>query len=794
MKKIINNVSRILFLLLLIVSLFGAFNVLAEGSIFKITKIEVKEKSDKVTVNNVSVSNGIITNDIVFTDENDYIIYSITIKNDTSDDYTIKSLTDNNASQYLEYTYDDLTDVEIASGASKTFDLKITYKEEIDNLTITNQPVNLSLTYEKKNAATGSTTIPLNNTNSINNGSLNNNTNNNTNQTNSGTTNTTTTTTINNTITTSNPKTGDSLTLYIILGIISIVGLTVTTVSKKRLAKSLMVIGLVSSIVIPLSVNATGDNFDISLVNNIRDAEFNVLYDANGGTYSDGSTIKQVPYRRAEASNDVYISHTENVDDTGKQLDLYGDYWGSENIVGTNRGDTSKNHVITIDGAIGLVVDVYYNGESCDGVCVWEGDEEDADCSYEYDTTIPGEYLSGDYTDTYTVNDNELTNMGHSQFILTGDTVTFGYYSDDSYNNDGYGYYAIVKPKEYTTPIIEIENPTKNNNDIVANGWCSEAPCNETKRVLPANIFSPTTVYTMWDKNAGRLDKTKFRNYISNLYIYNGNTDQTVIRPATDQEFNAVKSSLGKQNIVSTKYSPLPVYLWADDTTIYYYSSTGVTVLPEDSSGLFFYYGAIKTLDVSGFDSSEVKDMSMMFSEMFALENLDLSHFDTSSATNMQQMFFYSYNLKGLDLSNFNTSNVTSMHAMFDSLGIITSNNEYRLDLSSFDTSNVTDMKYMFNSMRGVTELDLSSFDTSINESFGSMFSNNSLVKIYVSDKFVLPDNMNTTNMFQYSSHLIGGAGTIYSSTHYDQTYAHIDGGTSNPGYFTSVADMPALP
>ncbi len=33
---------------------------------------------------------------------------------------------------------------------------------------------------------------------------------------------------------------------------------------------------------------------------------------------------------------------------------------------------------------------------------------------------------------------------------------------------------------------------------------------------------------------------------------------------------------------------------------------------------------------------------------------------------------------------------------------------------------------------------------------------------------------------------LVGGAGTKYDSTNIDKTYARIDGGTSNPGYFTS--------
>ena len=31
----------------------------------------------------------------------------------------------------------------------------------------------------------------------------------------------------------------------------------------------------------------------------------------------------------------------------------------------------------------------------------------------------------------------------------------------------------------------------------------------------------------------------------------------------------------------------------------------------------------------------------------------------------------------------------------------------------------------------------------------------------------------------------MGGQGTTYNASHVDKTYAHIDGGPSNPGYFT---------
>ena len=42
------------------------------------------------------------------------------------------------------------------------------------------------------------------------------------------------------------------------------------------------------------------------------------------------------------------------------------------------------------------------------------------------------------------------------------------------------------------------------------------------------------------------------------------------------------------------------------------------------------------------------------------------------------------------------------------------------------------------------------------------------------------------SDMFTGCTSLVGGMGTTYDENHVDKTYAHIDGGTSNPGYFTA--------
>ena len=41
--------------------------------------------------------------------------------------------------------------------------------------------------------------------------------------------------------------------------------------------------------------------------------------------------------------------------------------------------------------------------------------------------------------------------------------------------------------------------------------------------------------------------------------------------------------------------------------------------------------------------------------------------------------------------------------------------------------------------------------------------------------------------MFGYSTQIVGGKGTTFSSDHIDAEYARIDGGPGNPGYFSAI-------
>lgn len=199
----------------------------------------------------------------------------------------------------------------------------------------------------------------------------------------------------------------------------------------------------------------------------------------------------------------------------------------------------------------------------------------------------------------------------------------------------------------------------------------------------------------------------------------------------------------------------------------------------KDCSKMFSWCYSLIELNLSGFNTATATDMSEMFFCCDNLTELDLSSIDTRNVTNMYSMFDGCGSLTDLDLSGFNTSKVTNMGCMFNNCDSLTD-----LNLSSFNTSNVTDMNWMFHICNSLTILDLSGFNTANVTNMDYMFEDcRKLQTIYASNNFVAKQN--GVGMFAHCDSLVGGKGTTYDELHIDQSYAHIDGGTSNPGYFT---------
>ena len=215
------------------------------------------------------------------------------------------------------------------------------------------------------------------------------------------------------------------------------------------------------------------------------------------------------------------------------------------------------------------------------------------------------------------------------------------------------------------------------------------------------------------------------------------------------------------------------------------------------TSTAYWFSGFSSLTSISGIanlKTDNVTNMEAMFNFCKSLSSLDVSGFNTSNVINMSSMFSYLEAIKTLDLSRFNTANVTNMHSMFESCPSLES-----LTLGAMNTENVTIMHSMFQGCSSLTTIDVSSFNTQRLTDMSRMFHMcSSLKTIYVGSGWTTaaidPDNGYDSDMsnigggkyvFYGCSNLVGGLGTIYDDSHTDYTYAHIDGGPSNPGYFT---------
>lgn len=197
--------------------------------------------------------------------------------------------------------------------------------------------------------------------------------------------------------------------------------------------------------------------------------------------------------------------------------------------------------------------------------------------------------------------------------------------------------------------------------------------------------------------------------------------------------------------------------------------------------GMFYGCSNLTNLDVSGFQTENVTQMQSMFSGCSSLTSLDLSNFRTDNATIMNAMFNGCSGLTSLDVSAFKTDSVTDMSLMFQYCSSLTS-----LDVSGFNTEHVLNMLYMFQGCSSLTNLDLSGFNTNNVTDMTSMFGGcSNLTTIFAGEGWSTANVNEGTSMFYDCTNLVGGQGTLYDQNHADVAYAHIDGGTSNPGYFT---------
>lgn len=107
--------------------------------------------------------------------------------------------------------------------------------------------------------------------------------------------------------------------------------------------------------------------------------------------------------------------------------------------------------------------------------------------------------------------------------------------------------------------------------------------------------------------------------------------------------------------------------IYGKDNIIVAKSGKNYKVNVRDMTRMFSNSFSLKTIDVSGFDTSKVtgNGFNAMFAGCASLESINVINFNTSNATNIQDLFYGCNKLKSIDISNFDTRNVTKFANIF---------------------------------------------------------------------------------------------------------------------------------
>ena len=158
------------------------------------------------------------------------------------------------------------------------------------------------------------------------------------------------------------------------------------------------------------------------------------------------------------------------------------------------------------------------------------------------------------------------------------------------------------------------------------------------------------------------------------------------------------------------------------------------------TENMFLELTNITEIDLSRFDSSNVRNMSMMFSDCTNLEKITFGNTNTSLVQDMYKLFKSCSKLTSIDLFNLDTSSVINMRGMFLNCISLTS-----INVSRFNTSNAIDMRSVFYGCSEITSIDISNFDTSKVTTISTMFYNTTKLK------YINFGNINTSSLVDMS-------------------------------------------
>ncbi len=271
--------------------------------------------------------------------------------------------------------------------------------------------------------------------------------------------------------------------------------------------------------------------------------------------------------------------------------------------------------------------------------------------------------FSSMFSKCYMLRSLDLSNFDFSKYTQTSNS---NYYT--MFKNN-FGLIELITPKN--RPIeMDLNRILYDENDLEY----STIPAGSTSITLKAHKEATFDTGTKFQSNISSL-----KNYYSGVVEHIKRADSLPNHP-----IHTYYNSL--YNIFSLSNSQYPIYGWYEtsDKTIYYYSELDKIYMNQDAYQMFSYLEDVKTIDLTGIDTSKTTNMDYLFKSDPNLTELDVSNFDVRNVTTFYGAFKYLRSLRRLDLSSFETTSANKIAEMIGGCD----NLEY-LDISNFVLDNV---------------------------------------------------------------------------------------------------------
>ena len=218
--KIGKIIVSILLVSTLLFSLLNIIRVGAKEPSIILTNAVIESKSDTIEGGINTFDSTKVVSNVTYHKLNDYVTYKLTLKNNENKEIKILDITDDNTFEHIVYEYDKHTDEVIDSKNSFDLVIKASYKNETEYNAESNKEVKIKITYEIEDEKKEEVV----------------------------------------------PITGDNLYIYIILLILSIIGLVIAFVTNKKIKRTMVLLLLIT----PFITKALTDSVIVTISGNIK--------------------------------------------------------------------------------------------------------------------------------------------------------------------------------------------------------------------------------------------------------------------------------------------------------------------------------------------------------------------------------------------------------------------------------------------------------------------------------------------------------------------------------------------